>query len=124
MTIALSIPREIFKKRKTPAQIVNKYIDDPYCLELLRFFGSYPMAKFSELAVIHAQSDDSEKSRLRSALGRLVMNRIVGVCIEKGNHLYKLTDDESVHDSVVRLAKIEWRQWRKVLGRGNGANSS
>ena len=121
MTVVLSTARETSKKFKTPAQIINKYIDDCYCLELLRFFGTYPLAKFSELAIIHAQNDDSEKSRIRSALGRLVINRMVGVCIENGNHLYKLTDDESVHDSIVSLAKIEWHQWRKMLGKGNGA---
>ena len=120
MTIVLSVSRETSTKRKTPAQIINKYEDDHYCLELLRFFGTYPLAKFSELAVIHAQNEDSEKSRIRSALGRLVMSRAVGVCIENGAHLYKLTDDESVHDSVVSLARIEWHQWRKILGKGNG----
>ncbi|HEY98002.1 MAG TPA: hypothetical protein G4O16_07485 [Dehalococcoidia bacterium] len=121
MTIVLSAPRETSKKGKTPAQIINKYLDDHYCLELLRFFGTYPLAKFSELAIIHAQNDDSEKSRIRGALGRLVMNRMVGVCIENGNHLYKLTDNDSVHDSIISLAKIEWRQWRKILGEGNGS---
>jgi hypothetical protein len=121
MTIVLSIPRETSKKGKTPAQIINKYIDDHYCLELLRFFGTYPQVRFSELAVIHAQNDDGEKSRIRSALGRLVMNRMVGVCIENGSHLYKLTADEAVHDTVVSLARIEWHQWRKILGKGNGA---
>jgi len=110
----INIPVKIYK-------IFTKYANDDYCLELIRFFGTYPLTKFSELAVIHAQNDNGEKSRIRSALGRLVINGMVGVCIENGNHLYKLTNDESVHDSVVSLAKIEWYQWKKLISKGNGA---
>jgi DNA-binding transcriptional regulator PaaX len=67
------------------------------------------------LAVIHALDDNSEKSRIRSALGRLVIDGAVGTCIENGTHLYKLTDDESVRDSVVHLAKTDWHQWQMML---------
>ena len=112
--MALSTTKKESAPRKTPAQIIEKY-DDYYCLELLRFFGTYPSTKFSELAVIHALNDNGEKSRVRSAIGRLFIDGVVGTCIENGTHLYKLTDDESVHDSVVHLAKTDWHQWQMML---------
>jgi hypothetical protein len=100
---------------KIPVQIMKKYIDDGYCLELLRFFGTYPNAKFGELAVIHALNDNGEKSRIRSALGRLIIDGAILTCIENGTHLYQLTDDISMHDSVINLARIDWQQWHKML---------
>jgi hypothetical protein len=117
MTVATTTTKEASTKWRTPAQIMNKYADEHYCLELLRFFGTYPSTRFSELAVIHALNDDSEKSRIRSALGRLVIDGAVAACIENGTHLYKLTDDESVCSSVVYLAKTDWHQWRIMLER-------
>lgn len=117
MTIAPSTTKEVSTKWKTPAQITKKYADDYCCLELLRFFGTYPSARFSELAVIHALNDNSEKSRILSALGRLVIDGVVGACIENSTHLYQLSNDESMHDSVVYLAKIDWHQWQTILER-------
>ena len=115
--MALSTTKKASAPRKSPAQIIKKYADDHYCLELLRFFGTYPSTRFSELAVIHALNDNSEKSRILSALGRLVIDGVVGTCIENGTHLYKLADDESVHDSVVHLAKTDWHQWQMMLAK-------
>lgn len=101
------------KNKKTPIQIVQKFRGDNYCLELLRFFGTYPVTRFSELAVIHAISDE-DKSPIKNALGRLLLSGIVGVCITNGTHLYRLTDNKELHDSVVYLAKLEWQEWRKI----------
>ena len=108
--------------KKTPDQIVQKFRDDNYCLELLRFFGNYPTTRFSELAVVHALSDE-EKSRVKGALGRLLLSGIVGVCIANGTHLYKLADNEGFRDAVMYLAKLEWREWRMIIGNNTGVHN-
>ena len=115
MTIAPPAAKEASTKWKTPAQIIKKYADDHYCLELLRFFGTYPSTRFNELAVIHALNDNNEKSRIQSALGRLVIDGTVGACIENGTHLYQLSNDESVRDLLVYLTKMDWHQWQMML---------
>ena len=114
--MALLITSEISTIRETPVRvIIKKYADDHYCLELLRFFGTYPSTRFSELAITHALDDDGEKSRILNSLGRLAIDGTIKTCIENGNHLYQLSNDESLHDSVVHLAEMDWRQWHMML---------
>lgn len=110
MKAALGLP----SVRETPVQIIGKYADDYNCLELLRFFGTYPFTRFGELAVVHALSGDA-RLRIESALRRLIRDGMIKTNVENGVTLYKLTEDESAHNSVVRLAKMDWAQWSLVL---------
>ena len=100
---------------ETPVQIIGRYADDYNCLEILRFFGTYPFTRFGELAVIHALSGNGGKFRIESALRRLIHDGVVKTHVENGVSLYRLTEDESVHNSVVHLAKMDWTQWSLVL---------
>lgn len=96
-------------------QFVNRYVDDHYCLELLRFFGGYPHARFSELAVVHALNSNRGKLHTKKALKQLVDKGVVRISIDNNIPLYSLTENESLRSLASDLAKLDWRQWQLVL---------
>ena len=96
-------------------QFVKRYVDDYYCLELLRFFGGYPHARFSELAVVHALNSNRGKLHTKRALKQLVDKGVVRISIDNNIPLYSLTEDESLCSLASDLAKLDWRQWQLVL---------
>ena len=96
-------------------QSIKQYADDRYCLELLRFFGGYPHARFNELAVVHALNSNGGKSYTNRALRRLVDKGVVRISIDNNVPLYSLTEDESLRSLASDLAKLDWRQWQLVL---------
>jgi hypothetical protein len=96
-------------------QIIMGCADGQYCLELLRFFGRYPRARFSELAVIHALDVNGRRLYIESALRHLIDKGVVKTYIENNVRLYSLTEDESLRSFALDLAKLDWLQWRLVV---------
>ena len=96
-------------------QFIGQYADGYHCLELLRFFGGYPRAKFSELAVVHALNSDHGGSYIKRALRQLVDRGVVRISIDNNISLYSLTEDDSLRSLASDLAKLDWRQWQLVL---------
>ncbi len=96
-------------------QFIEQYADDHYCLELLRFFGGYPHARFSELAVVHALNSNNGKLYTKRALRRLMDEGVIRTHNENNVLLYSLTGDESLRSLASDLAKLDWRQWQLVL---------
>jgi len=96
-------------------QFVKQYVDDRYCLELLRFFGRYPHAQFSELAVLRALNLDHGKLYTKRVLRQLVDKGMVGISINNNIPLYSLTEDESLGSLASDLAKLDWHQCQLVF---------
>jgi len=94
-------------------QFTKQYVDSYHCLEVLRFFGGYPHAQFSELAVVHALN--CEKLYIKRALGQLVDQGVLRISICNNIPLYSLTEDESLCRLVSNLAKFDWPQWQLML---------
>jgi hypothetical protein len=98
-----------------PCQFIKQNVDDHYCLELLRFFGWYPHARFNELAVIHALNSNHGNLYTKRALRQLVDKGVVRISIDNNISLYSLTEDESLRSLALDLAKLDWHQWQVVL---------
>ena len=96
-------------------QFVKRYVDDGHCLELLRFFGRYSHAQFSELAVLHALNLDYGKLYTKRALRQLVDEGMLGISINNNIPLYSLTKDESLGSLASDLAKLDWHQCQLVF---------
>lgn len=96
-------------------QLIDEYHDNPYCLELIQFFGWHPGTRFSELAVLHALSVAGERRYIVKALCQLVDKGMVKTYSENGIGLFCLTDDESVRQAVLDIARLDWNQWQRML---------
>ena len=96
-------------------QSIKQYMDDYYCLEVLRFFGRHPHARFSELAVVHALNSNPGKFYTRKALRRLADKEVVRISIDNNIILYSLAEDESLRSLALYLAKLDWGQWQLAL---------
>ncbi len=100
-------------------QFIEEHADDHYCLELLRFFGWYPHARFSELAVVHALNSNPGKLYTKRALRRLADEGVVKIYTENNVFLFSLTEDETLHSLALDLARLDWHQWQLVLRQTN-----
>ena len=96
-------------------QFIKEYADDHYCLELLRFFGGYPHARFSGLAVVHALDVNGRRLYIERVLRHLIDKGVVKTYIENNVCLYSLTEDESLRSLASDLANLDWRQWQLVV---------
>ena len=96
-------------------QFIKEYADDRCCLELLRFFGGYPHARFSRLAVIHALDVNGGRLYTGRALRHLTDKGVVKTYIENNVCFYSLTEDESLRSLASDLGKLDWRQWQLVV---------
>ena len=97
-------------------ELIRECADDRYCLELLRFFGEYPRARFSELAVVHALNSNPGKKRLtRRALSQLADKGAIRVSTENNISFYSLTEDELLRRLASYLSKLDWYQWQRLL---------
>jgi hypothetical protein len=110
-------------------QIIDMYHERRCCLELLRFFGTYPYTRFNRPAVIHAMKETSSQLEVDGALRDLILTRIVQESFENNTLLYSLTGDEIIHGWIEEIAKLEWRHWQLVLNKaasrcGKTASSS
>ena len=97
------------------SQFIKEYADSHYCLELLRFFGGYPHARFSRLAVVHALGGNDRRLYIEKVLRYLIDKGVVKTYIENNVRLYLLTEDESLRSLALDLAKLDWRQWELVV---------
>ena len=93
---------------------IPEYAGDNYCLKLLRFFGTYPCARFSRLTIIHVVGTEGGRLHLEEALGRLVDKKVVKVYTVNGISLYSLTEEESLQCLAVELACLDWCEWRLI----------
>lgn len=96
-------------------QLVRRYVDDHYCLELLRFFGGYPHTRFSELAVVHALESNYGVLYIKRALRRLTDKGVVRISTDNNISFYSLTENESLCTLASDLAKLDWSQWQLVF---------
>lgn len=96
-------------------QFSKQYVDSYHCLELLRFFGGYPHAQFSELAVVYALNLHREKLRIKGVLRQLVDKGVLRISVCNNISLYSLTKDASLCRLASNLAKFDWHQWQLML---------
>jgi len=96
-------------------QFIKEYADSHYCLELLRFFGGHPLARFSRLAVVHALGARDGGLYLEIILRRLVEKGVVKTYIKNDVRLYSLTEDDSLSNLASDLAKLDRRQWQLIV---------
>jgi hypothetical protein len=94
---------------------LNQFIEDRYCLELVRFWGAHPRARFNRLAVIHAFNQSDYKPEFERALVQLMSRGVVKVTVENGTHLYSLTEDEPLRSQVLELASLGWHYQQRAL---------
>jgi hypothetical protein len=87
-------------------QLIDNYIEDHYCMELLRFFGSHPRTRFNRLAV--TLNGNGQRSEAESALAQLIEKGVVKTSIENNVPLYSLTEDKSIRRRVLELINLEW----------------
>lgn len=96
-------------------QFTKQYVDSYHCLELLRFFGGYPHAQFSELAVVYALNLNRERLRIKEVLRQLVDKGLLRISVFNNISLYSLTEDESLCRLALNIAKFDWHQWQLML---------
>ncbi len=94
---------------------IKEYADDYGCLEIIRFFGAYPRARFSRLAVVHALNVHGGRLYIERALKQLADKGIVRISTNNNILLYSLTEDESLRRPALALARLDWHQWQLAL---------
>jgi len=96
-------------------QFIGQYVNGYHCLELLRFFGGYPHAKFSELAVVHALNSDQRESYIKRALRHFVDKGVIKMSVNNNIPLYSLTEDKKLCSLASNLAELDWSRWQLML---------
>ena len=102
-------------ERENVCQLLEEYADDPYCLELIQFFGWHPNTRFSGLAVLHAMNVNSEKRYIEMAMRQLIDKGMVRAYSEHNVHFYHLTEDELLRQVAVDVVRLDWSQWQAIL---------
>jgi hypothetical protein len=98
-------------------QFIREYADDRCCLELLRFLGRYPNARFSRLTLGRALDTNGRGLYIGRALVHLIDKGVVKTYIGNNVCLYSLTRDEPLRSLALDLGKLDWRQWQFALRR-------
>lgn len=96
-------------------QLIKEYNDNPYCLELIQFFGWHPNARFSGLAILHALSVSGERRYVEKALRQLIDKGLVKTYSENNIAFYCLTDDNALRQAALDIARLDWSQWQVML---------
>ena len=96
-------------------QLIKEYSDNPYCLELIQFFGWHPNARFSGLAILHALSVSGERRYVEKALRQLIDKGLVKTYSENNIAFYCLTDDNALRQAALDIARLDWSQWQVML---------
>jgi len=109
------MPHITAPERETTSQYIKEFADNPYCLELIQFFGWHPGARYSLLAILHALSVNGEKLGIEQALQRLVDKGIVRTYIENNTPLYYLTDAEPLQKAALEMTGMDWHRWQGML---------
>ena len=94
-------------------QLLKECTDDPHCLRLIQFFGRFPNARFSRLAIIHALNDG--KVPVEKALTRLTEKEVLYTIPLNKVTLYYLTQEEPIRRFVLGLAQLDRSQWRQLM---------
>jgi hypothetical protein len=101
--------------REYLCKLISEYKDDPYCLELIQFFGWHPNAHFSGLAITHALSVNGERRYIDKALRQLVDKGVVKTYSENGIALYHLSNNSNLRQNALDIARLGWSQWQDML---------
>jgi hypothetical protein len=106
-------------ERENVCQLIEEYADDPYCLELIQFFGWHPSTRFSGLAILHALNVNSERCYIERAMRQLIDKGVVRAYSDNNVHYYCLTNDESFRQAAVDIVRLDWSQWQALLRRSH-----
>jgi len=104
---------------ETLCRLIKEYRNNPYCLELIQFFGWHPQTSFSGLAVRHALTVNGESRYIERALCHLVDKGVVRTYSENNVSLYCLTEDPCWRQVALDIARLEWSQWQSMLRGGH-----
>ena len=94
-------------------QLLGEYANSLPCLRLIQFFGRFPSARFSRLAIIHALNDG--KIPIEKALNQLADKQILDIIYLNKVVLYALTQDEQRRRLVLELAQLDLNQWQHLI---------
>lgn len=96
-------------------QLIEKYSNDLYCLELIQFFGWHPNTGFSSLAILHALSGSDEHRYVENALNQLVDKGLVKTYSENDTAYYRLVNDRKIRQAALNITRLDWNQWQGLL---------
>jgi len=99
-------------------EMIQGYVDDVHCLELLQFFGKYSNARFNRLAIIHGLYDGRAHSLahiLEKSLKRLVEDKFIHTAPQNGIILYSLTDDKKSREMIREFAAIDSQRLHTLI---------
>jgi hypothetical protein len=105
-------------KNENILKAIREYSDDNHCLELLRFFGKYPNARFNRLAIIHGLFNGDAHGIahiIEKALKRIVDGNLVRTSSNNGITLYSLTEDKVLRDIICEFALLDLPQRQLLL---------
>lgn len=113
-TIALEPAREAETESAPTSQanafgkLIDDYIENRHCLELLRFFGSHPRTRFNKLAIIPVINGNGHRAEVESALAELTEREIVQASTQNDTTLYSLTENETRRRQAFKLIQLAW----------------
>jgi hypothetical protein len=96
-------------------RFLEEYGDNREKSQLLRFWGTYPNARFTRYAICYGL--DWSKLGANRALKALVDAGVVDTHSHNGLTFYSLTENEEKRRPVVELAALGWDQWQRMLKR-------
>lgn len=102
-------------EREPLCKLIDEYSANPYCLELIQFFGSHPDTRFSGLAVLHALSVSGERRYIEMALKHLIDKGIVKTYSENNTPFYFLTDNKVLRQAALDMAGLDWSEWKDMV---------
>ncbi len=92
---------------------IKEHADDHYTQQLILFFTDHPQARFSELAIIHALSQNGGRGYIQKALKHLVEKGILKMSTDSNVVFYSLT--ENMRSLVLELTRLDIHQRRLLL---------
>ena len=95
--------------------LVREYGREPYCLEIIQFFGWHPNAGFSAYAILQALGAGAGRRYVARTLHRLVDKGMVVTYSENGIRLYRLAREGSLRREAIDMAALGWGQRQKTL---------
>lgn len=102
-------------EREYLCKLIDEYSANPYCLELIQFFGWHPNTRFSGLAVLHALSVSGERRYIELALKYLIDKGVVKTYSENSTPFYFLTDNKVLRQAAVDIAELDWSEWKDLM---------
>ena len=109
--------QEVTEVEDKLSKMVKEYGEDHCSLELLKFLGRHPHARFSRMAIAH--SIDAQRLNIDRPLKQLITAGLVRMNIENDQPVYALTEDQPLCDLVMQLVSLDWYKWQTMLRRSN-----